>query len=92
MASIRYSDGETDVMLGDRVRTRLFFLIRSSGRVVYIPGISAPHQEMEHDGIRLVGVKFDSGGFGGFWVEPSNSTNRTGCEKCASGKSSIQKK
>ena len=71
---IRYSKGNMDVLLGDRVSARVFLLINRSGRVVYIPGVSLLHKEMEHDGIRLVGIKFDDGGFGGFWVDPSNST------------------
>jgi len=71
---IRYGKCHTEVRLGDRVNTRLFLFLRRTGRVVYVPGISQPHEEMEHDGIRLIGVKFDKGGFGGFWVESSDST------------------
>lgn len=70
--TIKYSDGKNDVRIGDHVKTRIFLFLTRTGRVTHIPGISALHQQMEHDGIRMVGVKFDEGGFGGFWVDPEN--------------------
>lgn len=70
---ITYSDGKTVVQLGDRVKARMFFVMKRAGRVSYVPGVSPVHAEMEHDGIRLVGVNFDGGGSGGFWVDPSTS-------------------
>lgn len=70
---IRYANGQDDVCLGDRVRVRLFLILHRTGRVSYIPGISPLHGEMEHDGIRLVGITFDDGGAGGFWVDPSTA-------------------
>ena len=72
MNPIRYSDG-TQVQMGDCVETRIFLFMKRTGRVVYLPGLSQPHPKMEHDGVRRVGVKFDDGGFGGFWIEPSTS-------------------
>jgi hypothetical protein len=66
----RYSDRVTPVELGDRVRVRLFFVIRRTGRIAYLPRVSPPHGEMEHDGIMNVGITFDDGGAGGFFLDP----------------------
>ena len=70
---IRYGNGQNEVLIGDRVRVRLFLILHRTARVSYVPGISPLHREMEHDGIRLVGVTFDDGGSAGFWVEPSTA-------------------
>jgi hypothetical protein len=52
---------------------RLFLILHRPARVSYVPGICPRYREMQHDGIRLVGVTFDDGGSGGFWVEPSTA-------------------
>jgi hypothetical protein len=69
---VRYCPGDREVKLVDRVTARVFFFIKKSGRVSYIPGVSDLHPEMEHDGIRLVGISFSGGGAGGFWVDSSS--------------------
>lgn len=66
---INYADGVTAVQIGDRVQVRIFLFLKKFGRVVYVPGISASHPEMEHDGIKLVGINFETGGSGGFWAD-----------------------
>ena len=71
--SIRYIDGKTEVRLGDRVQARVFLFFKRAGRVVYVPGVSKLHREMEHDGVRLVGINFARGGSGGFWINPKTS-------------------
>ena len=55
---VKYSDGLNDVQLGDRVRTRVLFRTRS-GRVVYVPGISALNPEFEKNGMQWVGIRLD---------------------------------
>ena len=69
-SQIIYSGGVNPVQLGDRVRVRLFFFIRKTGRIAYLPGISPLHREMEHDGIQNIGINFDGGGAGGFYFDP----------------------
>jgi hypothetical protein len=69
-----YGQGGEVVQIGDIVNVRIFLFIKRKGRVVYIPGISPLNCEMEHDGVRLVGVNFSDGGSGGFWVDPTNAT------------------
>ena len=68
-SKIVYSGGVNPVQLGDRVRVRLFLFIRKTGRIAYLPGVSPLHREMEHDGIRNVGITFDDGGAGGFFFD-----------------------
>lgn len=72
MEPLRYSDG-TLVKMGDRVRTRIFLFFKEFGRVVYIPGVSPRHPMMEHDGIKRLGIKTDTGGSGGFWIDPKTN-------------------
>jgi hypothetical protein len=67
---IKYSDRVTEVRLGDYVRTKLFFLLPREGRVVYLPGVSQRHPQMEHGGLRWVGVKCTTGTLFGELVDP----------------------
>ncbi len=71
-----YYDGVTPVLLGDYVRVRglILFFRRKTGRVVYVPGISKPHKEMERNGLTWVGIQFADGTFSGTLVDPE--TNR----------------
>ena len=48
-APVRYFDGITEVRLGDVITTRVWGLWKRTGRVVYVPGLSAPHGEFERD-------------------------------------------
>jgi hypothetical protein len=61
------------VRLGDRVEIRGFFRKRR-GVINYVPGISPPHGEMEHDALYWVGISFTGGSFTGILVDPD-----TGC-------------
>ena len=54
--SVRYFDGVTEVQLGDQVGLRVLFKKRT-GRIVYIPGISAFNPEFEYNGLRWVGIR-----------------------------------
>ena len=75
--SIRYADNEI-VLLGDHVsyRSLLFWRGWKSGRISYVPGVSKPHPEMEHDALTWVGVSGEDGTFRGVIVDP-----RTGLVK-----------
>jgi hypothetical protein len=53
-----YSDGETEVQLGDRVTLRVLFRKRV-GRVVYVPGTSAFNPEFEYNGMKWVGIRLE---------------------------------
>lgn len=70
--AVRYSDGETPVLIGDRVEVRglVLFFRKKIGRVIYVPGISRLHPEMEHHGLTWVGVDFDDGTFTATYVDP----------------------
>ena len=72
-APVRYQGGQVVVQLGDRVELHGLFRKRR-GVVNYVPGISQPHGEMEHDGLHWVGVSFLDGTFTGTVVDPD-----TGC-------------
>ena len=73
MEPISYSDG-TPVRIGDRVMTRIFLFFKEYGRVVYLPGVSKPrHPMMEHHGIKRLGIRTDTGGSGGFWIDPKTN-------------------
>ena len=54
--TIRFSDGETAVQLGDRVSLRVL-LRKRLGRVVYVPGISEFNREFEYNGMKWVGIR-----------------------------------
>jgi hypothetical protein len=72
---VRYFDGVIPVLIGDHVEVRglVLFFRKKTGRVVYVPGISKPHSEMEHNGLTWVGVQFDDGTFTGTYVEPQTN-------------------
>ena len=68
--SVRYASGE-EVHLGDYVTLRVWFILRT-GRIVYVPGISPKHKNMEYRGLRQVGVQLPDGLFLAFTVLESN--------------------
>ena len=70
---VRYHDGQTEVRPGDQIELR-GWVRRRRGVVNYVPGISPPHGEMEHNALFWVGIAFASGGFTGILVDPD-----TGC-------------
>jgi hypothetical protein len=69
----KYHGGEMDIQVGDHVELRGLFRKRQ-GIVNYVPGISEPHGEMEHNGLYWVGVSFSNGSFTGLVIDPD-----TGC-------------
>ncbi|MGC4073570.1 MAG: hypothetical protein QM760_13850 [Nibricoccus sp.] len=70
---VKYYGGQPEVLLGDRVEIRGFFRKRR-GIINYVPGISTPHGEMEHNALFWVGISFSGGEFTGMLVDPD-----TGC-------------
>ena len=56
--SVRYFDATTEVQLGDRVTLKVLFRERT-GRVVYVPGISAFNPEFEYNGMKWVGIRLN---------------------------------
>jgi len=82
---IYYADGTTEVRLGDRVSVRRF-LIRRTGTVSYVPGISPKKRDMEHHGLCWIGITLDRGGSASTVVIPETrrlqaSVERLGAEK-----------
>lgn len=71
-ATVFYSDGVTQVELGDHVSARDLFL-RKQGRVVYVPGMSRKNREFEHGGLAWVGIRFQGGTMTGAFVDPVSS-------------------
>lgn len=72
---ITYADGKTEVKIGDRVTSRLWFRLfrKTLGRVVYVPGVTPKNPEMEHHGLRWVGVNIASGSVYGLLVDPKTN-------------------
>jgi hypothetical protein len=55
-----YFDGTTAVQLGDRVEVRVL-LRKHSGRLVYVPGVSAPNAKFEYNGLRWAAIRLENG-------------------------------
>jgi hypothetical protein len=72
--TIRYAKSNREVVIGDRVKVRMYFLFWRRGRIVYVPGVSPPNSELEYNGYCHVGVWFWKGNFGGYEVDPKNLT------------------
>jgi hypothetical protein len=72
---ILYFDRETEVKEGDLVsyKSTLLFWKWKNGVVTYVPGKSKPHPQMEHHGLKWVGVAGKDGTFRGIYVEPEGS-------------------
>lgn len=69
---IRYRNNEL-VMLGDKVMVMTFILFKHLGTVVYIPGISKFHVDMECNGMTYVGIKMQGNYFSAQTVDPKNN-------------------
>jgi hypothetical protein len=69
---VLYADGQTQVLLGDEVTARSFF-IRRPARVVYVPGISKKNRDMEFNGLCWVALKFAKGARIGTLVDPKTA-------------------
>lgn len=70
---ICYHGGKVPVLLGDVVSVRVLFK-RYQGRVVYVPGISPRHVEMESDGLVDVGIRVPGKAMVGVTVLPDTRT------------------
>lgn len=70
--TVMYSDRVTPVQLGDHVETRVWFW-KKKGRVVYVPGVSAPNTNMEYNGLCWVGIRLEEGGFVSTVVDPKGA-------------------
>lgn len=68
----RYWGGAKLVELGDRIETVFWYLFKTRGVVVYIPGVSAFNSEFEHDDLQWIGVKGDDGSVFGEGIELDN--------------------
>ena len=73
---IYYHGGEIEVRLGDLVETSVFLFWRCQGRVVYVPGVSPKHPEMEFGGLVKVAIKTEDSGMIGTVVIPETRTLR----------------
>ena len=71
-----YRDRKTEVHIGDRVSIRSF-LIRRTGTVGYVPGVSPKKPEMENLGLCWVGIALDKGGFVSTVVVPETGSLKT---------------
>lgn len=58
---IYYYDGETEVRLGDEIKTHMFFIFKEYGRVAYLPGRSPYNHNFHQDGLAEVVIESDHG-------------------------------
>lgn len=65
---VLYFGSETPVELGDHVRVRDFFRMKT-GRVTYLPGVSPQNSELDFGGLFDLGVQFDGGSFLGIRID-----------------------
>lgn len=72
--NVRYFGGQTEVRLGDRVESSLFWILKRRGKVTYVPGISPKQDDFEHHGLRWVGILTDQGTLFGTLVDPQSNT------------------
>jgi hypothetical protein len=73
---VRYFESEQPVQLGDHVRLRVLLRMRS-GRVSYLPGVSAENPEIDFGGLLRVGIDFGSG-FVMWHIDPDSLELRKG--------------
>ena len=61
LTKLFYYGTNIDVQLGDRITWRRLFRKGVEGTVVYIPGISPRHPDLEYEGIQQWAVELDNG-------------------------------
>jgi hypothetical protein len=84
-----YSDGSTQILIGDHVSAR-DILFRKDGRIVYVPGISKRNWEFEHGGLTWVGIRFESGSVTGIFVDPDSKLIKKSVRFISRSKSDIE--
>ncbi len=72
---VRYCQSGAEVRLGDHVETSVLFR-KKRGRIIYVPGISRPNEDMEHDGLVRVGIQIVNGPFIAEVVNPQTFSLR----------------
>jgi len=72
---VKYYASNVPVNLGDIVELRVWFKWRRA-RINYVPGISKPHSEMEHNALFWIGIVREDGRFVADIVDPD-----TGCTR-----------
>ena len=66
---VHYHGGTVPTLLGDRIELR-GWIRRRRGVINYVPGLSPPHAEMEHNALHWVGIALENGTFTGILVDP----------------------
>lgn len=82
-----YFGTRDEVRLGDRVRVKRFLRRADEGVVCYIPGMSAPHRELEFGGMRRWAIQKPDGSLLVMAFAPHQSGARRGIELVARGAS-----
>ena len=79
---ITYSDGNTEVLLGDRVSAKGLFSLwkKKIGKISYVPGISSKREDLEYGGIEEVGIVFDDGNTTAVYVDPDTNVLKENIE------------
>ena len=72
---VRYYSSEVTVELGDIVDLRVWYIWRR-GKINYVPGISEPHSEMEHNALFWIGIAREDGKFTADIVDPDAGCTR----------------
>ena len=63
---IRYYSSNVEILIGDYVQVKGLFWGSRNGRIVYVPGVSPPHNEMETDECTHIGISMGNGDVMGF--------------------------
>lgn len=64
MNTISYNSSEKiPVLIGDRVRVKIFWFWKYTGTVVYVPGMSPVRRDMETEQFRRICIKTDGGDY-----------------------------
>lgn len=79
MSNVTYFGGVTEVKLGDEIRKRRFFRWQT-GRIVYVPGVSPMNPDMEFNGLKYVGLRFNNGALVATLVHPNTSSIKKAVE------------
>lgn len=73
MDEIRYFETGEPARLNDKVLVKRLFFFKTEGIMVYVPGISPPHPEMEIEGLKYIGVQMPGASIYSVPVDPSTN-------------------